>query len=223
MRQHIGNRRKRKGDAWQVDIALASALNRDVVSQDDRPARAKNGDLTAFNELVVEHQTLVYNLSYRMLGQAQAAEDVTQEAFVSAWRNIHTFRGEAFRPWLLRIAANLCRDELRRRGRRPSSSLENVLEAGVPEPPDDDPTPDDSVLTSELRGRLQAALQQLPEDQRTAIVLCDVEGLDYNEIAAVMKTSLGTVKSRIARARLKMRELMQREPELLPGRYRPEP
>ena len=194
-----------------------------MISSDDRPLRARNGDLNAFNELVVEHQTLVYNLCYRMLGQAQAAEDATQEAFVSAWRNISTFRGETFRPWLLRIAANLCRDELRRRGRRPSASLDTALEAGMPDPPDDDPSPDDSALTSELRGRLQAALMELPEDQRTAIVLCDVEGLDYNEIATAMKTSLGTVKSRIARARLKMRDLLQREPELLPGRYRPEP
>jgi RNA polymerase sigma-70 factor (ECF subfamily) len=194
-----------------------------VTSPDDRASHAKAGDLNAFNELVVEYQTLVYNLCYRMLGQTQLAEDTTQEAFVSAWRNIATFRGETFRPWLLRIAANLCRDELRRRGRRPSSSLDGVLEAGVPEPPDDDPSPDDVAMTMELRGRLQEALLQLPVDQRTAIVLCDVEGLDYNEIATVMKTSLGTVKSRIARARLKMRELMQREPELLPGRYRPEP
>jgi RNA polymerase sigma-70 factor (ECF subfamily) len=194
-----------------------------VASSDDRASRARSGDLNAFNELVVEHQTLVYNLCYRMLGQTQLAEDATQEAFISAWRSIATFRGETFRPWLLRIAANLCRDELRRRGRRPSSSLDSVLEAGVPEPPDDDPSPDDNVLTVELRGKLQMALMQLPDDQRTAIVLCDVEGLDYNEIATAMKTSLGTVKSRIARARLKMRELMQREPELLPGRYRPEP
>lgn len=197
-------------------------MNRGVLSPDDRPSRAKNGDLNAFNELVVEYQTLVYNLCYRMLGQAQAAEDAAQEAFVSAWRNMGSFRGEAFRPWLLRIAANLCRDELRRRGRRPSSSLDSVLEAGVPEPPDEDPSPDDSLLTSELRGHLQAALMQLPDDQRTALVLCDVEGLDYQEIATVMQTSLGTVKSRIARARMKMRELMQREPELLPSRLRPE-
>ena len=193
-----------------------------MTSVDDRPARAKNGDLSAFNELVVEYQSLVYNLCYRMLGQTGAAEDATQEAFIAAWRNMSTFRGDVFRPWLLRIAANLCRDELRRRGRRPSSSLDNALEAGVPEPQDDDPTPDDSALTSELRGRLQTALQQLPDDQRTAIILCDIEGLDYGEIATVMGTSLGTVKSRIARARLKMRELMQREPELLPSRYRPE-
>jgi RNA polymerase sigma-70 factor (ECF subfamily) len=194
-----------------------------VTSPDDRPSRARNGDLSAFNELVVEYQTLVYNLSYRMLGQAQAAEDAAQETFVSAWRNIHTVRGETFRPWLLRIAANLCRDELRRRVRRPSTSLDIALEAGMPDPPDEEPSPDASVLTSELRGKLEAALQELPEDQRTALVLCDVEGLDYNEIATVMNTSLGTVKSRIARARLKMRDLLQREPELLPGRYRPEP
>jgi RNA polymerase sigma-70 factor (ECF subfamily) len=194
-----------------------------VTSPDDRPSRARNGDLSAFNELVVEYQTLVYNLCYRMLGQAQAAEDAAQETFVSAWRNIHTVRGETFRPWLLRIAANLCRDELRRRVRRPSTSLDIALEAGMPDPPDEEPPPDASVLTSELRGKLEAALQELPEDQRTALVLCDVEGLDYNEIATVMNTSLGTVKSRIARARLKMRDLLQREPELLPGRYRPEP
>jgi RNA polymerase sigma-70 factor (ECF subfamily) len=194
-----------------------------VTSPDDRPSRARNGDLSAFNELVVEYQTLVYTLCYRMLGQAQAAEDAAQETFVSAWRNIHTVRGETFRPWLLRIAANLCRDELRRRVRRPSTSLDIALEAGMPDPPDEEPSPDASVLTSELRGKLEAALQELPEDQRTALVLCDVEGLDYNEIATVMNTSLGTVKSRIARARLKMRDLLQREPELLPGRYRPEP
>ncbi len=194
-----------------------------MTNPDDRPSRARNGDLSAFNELVVEHQTLVYNLCYRMLGQAHAAEDATQEAFVSAWRSIATFRGETFRPWLLRIAANLCRDELRRRGRRPSTSLDTALEAGMPDPPDEEPSPDESALTSELRGRLQLALLELPEDQRTALVLCDVEGLDYSEIATVMGTSLGTVKSRIARARLKMRDLLQREPELLPGRYRPEP
>lgn len=194
-----------------------------MTSTDDRPSRARNGDLNAFNELVVEYQTLVYNLCYRMLGQVQPAEDATQEAFVSAWRNIATFRGETFRPWLLRIAANLCRDELRRRGRRPSTSLDIALEAGMPDPPDEDALPEESVLTSELRGRLHSALQLLPEDQRTAIILCDIEGLDYSEIADVMKTSLGTVKSRIARARLKMRDLLQREPELLPSRYRPEP
>ena len=197
-------------------------MNPTVTNADDRTVRARNGDLDAFNELVVEYERLVYNLCYRMLGQTQLAEDMTQDAFVAAWRNIGNLRGEAFRPWLLRIAANLCRDELRRRVRRPSSSLDFALEAGVPEPPDHEPLPEQSALNSELRSQLQAALAQLPDDQRTAIVLCDVEGLDYAEIAQVMATSLGTVKSRIARGRLKLRELLSREPELLPGQYRPE-
>jgi RNA polymerase sigma-70 factor (ECF subfamily) len=191
-----------------------------VVTDDRRARLAREGDLSAFNELVVEHQALVYNVCYRMLGQAQAAEDATQEAFVSAWRNIGTLRGEAFRPWILRIATNLCRDELRRRVRRPSSSLDVALEAGVPEPPDDDPLPEDAAVNAELRAGLDAALAALPDDQRTAIVLCDVEGLDYAEIAAVMRTSLGTVKSRIARGRLRLREALLRQPELLPGRFR---
>ena len=193
-----------------------------MVSADDRPSRARQGDLAAYNELVIEYQSQVYNLCYRLLGQAQAAEDATQEAFVSAWRNITTLRGESFRPWLLRIAANLCRDELRRRGRRPTSSLDSALEAGVPEPPDREPLPEASALNSELRQRLQKALGQLPEEQRLAVVLCDVEGLDYSEIATVMKTSLGTVKSRIARGRLRLRSLLSQEPELMPGAVRPD-
>ncbi|HEY7466786.1 MAG TPA: sigma-70 family RNA polymerase sigma factor [Dehalococcoidia bacterium] len=191
-----------------------------MVTEERRARLAREGDLSAFNELVVEYQALVYNVCYRMLGQAQAAEDAAQEAFVSAWRNIGTLRGEAFRPWVLRIAANLCRDELRRRVRRPSSSLDVALEAGVPEPPDEDPLPEDTALNAELRAGLDAALAALPDDQRTAIVLCDVDGLDYSEIAAVMKTSLGTVKSRIARGRLRLREALLRQPELLPGRFR---
>ncbi len=193
-----------------------------MASVDDRPLRARQGDLAAFNELVVEYESQVYNLCYRILGGAQAAEDAAQEAFVSAWRNIESFRGESFKPWLLRIAANQCRDELRRRGRRPSTSLDSALEAGVPEPPAADPSPEALALTAELSRSLQAALDLLPEDQRTAVVLCDVDGLDYSEIAVAMDTSLGTVKSRISRARLKLRELMQRDPELLPGRFRPE-
>jgi RNA polymerase sigma-70 factor (ECF subfamily) len=191
-----------------------------VVTQDNRIERAQSGDLAAFNELVIEYQSLVCNLCMRMLGQQQAAEDAAQEAFINAWRNIGSFRGDSFRAWLLRIAGNLCRDELRRRGRRPSSSLDTALEAGMPDPPDEDPLPDDSALNTELRGSLEAALAELPEEQRTAIVLCDVEGLDYAEIAVVMKTSLGTVKSRIARARMRMREIMMRQPELLPIRFR---
>jgi RNA polymerase sigma-70 factor (ECF subfamily) len=184
---------------------------------DDRLSRARAGDLNAFNDLVVEHQGSVYALCYRLMGQKQAAEDAAQEAVISAWRAIGGLRGEQFRPWLLRIAANACRDELRRRVRRPANSLEVALEAGMPEPPVDDPSPEGSVLQAELRRDLEAALNQLPEEQKTAVVLCDVEGLDYNEIAAAMRTSIGTVKSRIARGRARLRVLLASKRELLAG------
>lgn len=188
--------------------------------EEDRTRRARQGDLAAFNELVVEYEGLVFNLCFRMAGQRQTAEDLAQEAFIAAWRNISSLRGDAFRPWLLRIAANACRDELRRRGRRPATSLDTALEEGMPEPADAAPLPEASLLDHELSGRVEAALSRLPAEQRLAVVLCDIEGLDYTEIAAVMKTSLGTVKSRIARGRLHLREALLTEPELLPSRFR---
>jgi RNA polymerase sigma factor (sigma-70 family) len=182
-------------------------LNRNVASEQERLDRARKGDLSAFNELVEEHQRVVFNLCFRQIGQRQSAEDATQDAFMSAWRNIGTLRGP-FRPWLLRIAANACTDELRRRGRRPSSSLDVALEAGVPEPPDTEPFPEDVTLQGELRQEVEEALLTLPEEQRMAVILSDLQGLDYAEISAVMKTSLGTVKSRIARGRAKLREIL---------------
>ena len=184
--------------------------------------RARRADLAAFNELVTAYESLVYNLCYRLLGQRQAAEDAAQEAFIAAWRGIGGLRGDAFRPWLLRIAANACRDEQRRRARRPTASLDVALEAGLPEPADRAPLPEASALQGELRWRLERALAGLPAEQRLALVLCDVEGLDYSEIATVMKTSLGTVKSRIARGRGRLRQALAAERELLPGRFRPE-
>jgi RNA polymerase sigma-70 factor (ECF subfamily) len=184
-----------------------------VVLEEERLRRARTGDLAAFNDLVLEHQALVFNLCLRQLGQRQAAEDAAQEAFISAWKNLGGLRG-AFRPWLLRIAANACTDELRRRVRRPSSSLDVALEAGVPEPPDEGPLPETSTLQGELRREVEAALQALPDEQRLAVILSDLQGLEYAEIAAVMKTSLGTVKSRIARGRARLRDVLRPDGEL---------
>ena len=192
-----------------------------MVQDDDRVSRARNGDLSAFNELVLDYQGLVVNLCYRLVGNRAAAEDLAQEAFIAAWRNIGSLRG-AFRPWLLRIASNACTDEQRRRGRRPSSSLDAALEEGLPEPPDEEPLPETALIDKEATGRIEAALSELPDEQRLALVLCDVEGFDYAEIAAVMKTSLGTVKSRIARGRARLRAVLLQDPELLPSRFRPE-
>jgi RNA polymerase sigma-70 factor (ECF subfamily) len=179
----------------------------------DEPAlvrRAQSGDLQAFNQLVDLHQRLVFNLCLRMLGASASAEDAAQDAFIAAWRNISAFRGSSFRAWLMRIASNACTDELRRRGRRPALSLDAPSPAGE-EPldvPDRSAGPEEAALRDEQRRRIQAALLQLPGDQRLAVVLCDVQGFAYEEIAEAMRTSVGTVKSRIARGREKLRRLL---------------
>lgn len=184
--------------------------------------RARTGDLDAFNGLVEMHQRAVYNLCLRMVGSPAAAEDSTQDAFISAYRHIGGFRGSSFRAWLMRIASNACTDELRRRARRPAASLD------APAPGADDPPdvadhaagPETLALQHELRASVQEALLRLPEDQRLAVILCDLQGFDYEEIAETMKTSLGTVKSRIARGREKLRGLLAAEWELTGGRER---
>jgi RNA polymerase sigma-70 factor (ECF subfamily) len=181
--------------------------------------RARSGELAAFNSLVLHYQNAIYNLCLKLTGKPQSAEDAAQECFISAWRNLGGLRG-SFRPWLMRIAANACTDELRRHARRPSSSLDLALEGGMPEPDDRGPSPEDAALSSDLRERLEGMLSQLPFDQRLAIVLSDVEGLDYSEIAQVTKASLGTVKSRIARGRARLRDLLRTDGELLPAHWR---
>ena len=187
-----------------------------VIDEPDYVGRARSGDLAAFNALVLEHQSLVYAVCLRQLGQPGSAEDAAQEAFISAWKNLGSLRGP-FRPWLLRIAVNACTDELRRRGRRPASSLEMAMEEGAPDPPDPGPLPESAALSAEMQGRIGRALQLLVPEQRMAVHLRDVEGLGYAEIAAAMKTSVGTVKSRISRGRTELRRLLLQEPELLPA------
>lgn len=180
--------------------------------------RARRGDLDAFNSLVDRYQVSVYNLCLRMLGGREAAEDATQETFLSAYRAIGRLQGPQINAWFLRIAANACYDELRRRKRRPARSLDEMLDD--PERPlalvGDDPGPEDQSLRSELRRSIEQALLILPMDQRLAVILCDVEGLSYDEVAEVMRSSLGTVKSRVSRGRAKMRQLLREAREPLP-------
>ncbi|MDP9236085.1 MAG: sigma-70 family RNA polymerase sigma factor [Chloroflexota bacterium] len=169
--------------------------------------RARDGDLGAFNELVELHQRTVYNLCLRMLGSGMPAEDATQDVFVSAFKNIRQFKGASFRAWLMRIAANACTDELRRRRRRPALSLDTPPPGSEDplDPADAAPGPETLTLRAEQREWVQAALLRLPADQRMAVILCDIQGFAYEEIAASMRTSVGTVKSRIARGRDKLR------------------
>jgi RNA polymerase sigma-70 factor (ECF subfamily) len=182
--------------------------------------RARKGDLDAFNDLVVEHQDAVFRVCLRMLGSYEAAQDAAQQAFISAWRALPTMRGDRFRAWLLRIASNSCLDELRRQGRRPGASLDLSLEGGMPEPETHQAGPEAVALSRELRAEIDAALQLLPDDQRLAVILCDIEELEYEEIGRVMGTSIGTVKSRISRGRARLRQLLLARPELLPEGFR---
>ena len=146
---------------------------------------------------------------------------MTQDVVPAAYRRIDSFRGGVFRAWLLRIAANACTDELRRRGRRPQVSLDEAAADGRPSTcADESESPEDSVLRGELSRYIQAGLMALPPDQRAVVVLCDVQGLTYEEIAEALRLSLGTVKSRLSRGRCRLRELLLQERELLPHPFR---
>jgi RNA polymerase sigma factor (sigma-70 family) len=182
----------------------------------------QRGDVEAFNQLVRLYESRVYNLCYRMLGDADAAADVAQDTFISAYRNLHRFRGGVFRSWLLRIATNACYDALRARKRRPSVSLDAAQEADdgpafdIPDPSE---SPDDAALRRELAAAIQRGIDQLPDDQRAVVILSDVQGLAYEEIAEVTNTNLGTVKSRLSRARARLRDIL-RAGELIPSKFR---
>jgi RNA polymerase sigma-70 factor (ECF subfamily) len=182
--------------------------------------RSQKGDLDAFNALVEAYQRQVYNLCLRML-DAAAAEDAAQEAFITAYRRLDSFRGGSFRAWLLRIAANTCCDELRRRRSRPAASLEAALEARSPSDISSHLSgPEEEALRRELGRHLQQGLAVLPTEQRLAIILRDIHGLSYEELTEALGCSLGTVKSRIARARGRMREYLMARRELLPSQFR---
>lgn len=187
-------------------------------------AAAQRGHLPSFNQIILHYQGMAYNVAYRIVGDADSAADATQDAFVKAFQRIDQYRGGSFKAWLLRIVTNTCYDVLRARKRRPTSSLESEEE-------DDDPDydvrlvdhaerPESYVIRQELAGVIQAAIEQLPADQRATLVLADIEGLDYQEIADAMGTALGTVKSRLSRARAKLRDLLLAQEELLPPQYR---
>ena len=177
-------------------------------------ARAAGGDRTAFAQLMEHYQSACYGLAWRILGDADHAADAVQDAFIHAYRGIGSYRGGIFRSWLLRITANASYDILRRAQRRPSTTLPDPDE-GAPELPDPGAVnPVAEATRSEMYRLLEKALQALPADQRTAIVLCDVYGMDYNEVASMTDAALGTVKSRIHRGRLRLRELLAEHREL---------
>ncbi len=185
---------------------------------------SRKGEVQAFNLLVLRYQELVYNLAYRMLGDGEAAADVAQDAFVAAYKGLGGFRDGSFKSWLLRIASNACYDELRRRQRRRSLSLDELTDAeeAPVEFSDAADGPEELALRREMLEHIQSGLLVLPPDQRLAVVLSDVQGLAYEEIAQVAKCSVGTVKSRLSRGRARLRQYLSSQGELLPSQYRHE-
>ena len=182
-------------------------------------ALSRDGDLDAFNRLVERYQSRVYRLAYRMVGPA-SADDAAQDAFISAFKSLRSFRGGNFRSWLLRITANVCRDQLRASKRKGGASLDEMLEAGAWAPPSTGRSPEEAATDAELNAAIMAAVAALPPDQRVVLVLIDIEGYSYEETAEAVAASLGTVKSRLSRAREKVRDAFRASPELLPAQYR---
>lgn len=186
---------------------------------------ASRGDLEAFNRLVLAYQDILYNQAYRIMGESDSAEDATQDAFISAFRHLPTYRGGSFKAWLLRIITNICYDELRRRKRRPVSPLEplddNQEEVESPSwLSDPGESPEATTERVELSNAIQLCLGNLPIEFREVVVLVDIQELDYAEAASVLRKPVGTIKSRLARARVRMRDCLENYRELFPSSLR---
>ncbi len=186
---------------------------------------AQRGDLEAFNQLVLRYQNLLFGIALRLLNNEAMAADAVQEGLISAFRRFHTFRGDSLRSWLARVVVNACYDELRKKRRQHSVPLEQVNADGdeietsywLVDPEAD---PETKYESSELEAAIQTSLNKLPEIYRLMLVLVDIEGLSYEEAAAAAHVPVGTVKSRLARARLQMQRSLQASGELLPATYR---
>lgn len=222
-------------NAAMTDETRHTDGDRERALEQELVAKSRRGDREAFNRLVERHQQGAYAVALRMLGDPDVAADVTQDAFFSAYRAIGSFKGASFRAWLYRIVSNGCYDYWRAQKRRPATSLEATLEGerdgevgqqgGDMHLPttliDVSADPEYVALRTEMIERIQRALLKLPAEQRLAVILSDIQGLSYDEIARVMETSLGTVKSRIARGRGHLRDLLERQGELFGQVRRP--
>lgn len=176
--------------------------------------RAGRGDAYAFEQLMTAQESKMYAVALRMCGNREDAQDCLQEAMLRVYRAISGFKGQSsFSTWVYRITMNSCLDELRRRKTRTAASLDALLESGFA-PSDESDTPEQSSLRSEQRRALEQAIAGLPEDMRAAIVLRDIQGCSYEEIARTLDANVGTIKSRISRGREKLRAALTEQPEL---------
>jgi RNA polymerase sigma-70 factor (ECF subfamily) len=195
-------------------------MNEQALIQD-----AQGGNLDAFNTLILHYQDSVFNTALRILGDDDLAADATQDAFISAFKSITSYRGGSFKAWLMRTVTNACYDELRRRKRRPTTPLEPDTDDGeeMDSPrwlADPNMTPDQVAEADELEHAIQHCLNNLPLEFKSVVIMADIQGMDYTEVAVAVKVPLGTIKSRLARARLRLRECLQGFEELLPSSFR---
>lgn len=178
--------------------------------------KAKSGDNKAFEELIEEHFKKIYNIAYRMTGNPDDASDMTQEVMIKLFRNIGSFKGDSkFSTWVYRVATNTCLDELKKQKRHSHTSLNAEFDTGDGEMTydveDTSPTPEEAAEKKELRSTVAAAIQKLSPDHKAALVLRDIKGFSYDEIAKILNCSEGTVKSRLNRARAALKEILQKD------------
>ena len=178
--------------------------------------RAQNGDPEAFGQLMEPLEQLVWRVCWHYTGNREAAEDCGQEAMIRIWRNLGNYRGEcALESWVYRIAANCCMDWLRKKKRDKSVSMEPLREQGF-DPADETPGTEEQVVAKDERQRLREAIGLLPDDQQEALILTQLEKIPYEEAARALGVSEGTVKSRVNRAKARLKEILSEERELSP-------
>ncbi len=198
--------------SWRRSRPPASREDAPASTDDEALVRAaQRGDVDAYNRLVRTYERQAYAVALRLLRRPELAEDATQDAFIQAYRALDTFRGGSFRAWLLRIVTNRCYDMLRSATRRTADSLDDQMFEVEPHwssiaAPDD---PVARATQAELGRLLESALGALPDDQKLTVVLCDVQGYAYEEAAEIMGIALGTVKSRLSRARATLRDALR--------------
>ena len=175
--------------------------------------RVTNGDRNAFEELVLANQKNVYNLALKMTGSEEDALDISQEAFIKAFSQLDSFRGESrFSVWMYRLTYNLCIDFIRKKPKTETTSLyfeENSGESTLLEIPDVRNLPIDNLLRKEMRNTIDESIKELPLKHREVLVMREIAGMTYEEIAKTLRINEGTVKSRLARARLKLIDILK--------------
>lgn len=200
-----------------------STLPPETYVEADLVARARAGDGAAFDRLIQQYQGMAYSVAYRTLQDGAAADDAVQESFIKAYRALDQHHGGNFKSWLMRIVVNTCYDVLRSSRYRNTESLDDgdVDDEHQAQLIDHREGPQAAVERAELSEWIEAGIRALPPDQRMALVLCDIHGYAYEEIAEMTGQAMGTVKSRISRARTRLRDYLLRRPELLPSTFRP--